>query len=108
MIRNSVIEDSRLSFKALGILTYLLSKPSNWVIHEYEVARSHGCGRDAVRSALRELEAAGYLIRERGRVNGRFTYDKTVNGEPLHWHPVTPPDDAASLGDDIFGPSAVE
>ena len=55
---NDVIEDSRLSYRALGMLAYLLSKPEDWVIREAELAKAHGCGRDAVYSRLMSLRLA--------------------------------------------------
>ena len=53
------LEDENLSFKAKGILTYLLSKPDNWevsVSHLVEVSKE---GKTAIYSALKELEEAG-------------------------------------------------
>lgn len=55
------IEDNRLSFKAVGILAYLLSKPDNWTIREADLVKRHTDGATAVRSGLRELKDHGYL-----------------------------------------------
>lgn len=50
---------------------------------------------------MRELEATGYLVRERSRVRGQFTYAKVVYDEPEHWNPIQP--DPSETGDEIFG-----
>ena len=66
MINREGFEDERLSWEARGVLGYLLVKPDNWVIRFWDlVNRYAGCGRDKMRRILGELEAAGYLWRER-------------------------------------------
>ena len=70
------LEDSRLSWRAKGILAYLLSKPDKWEVQTEDVI-SHGTeGRDAVRAAMSELREAGYaeletIKEEGGRMSGR-------------------------------------
>ncbi|WP_125705507.1 helix-turn-helix domain-containing protein [Lacticaseibacillus daqingensis] len=70
IIPNAALEDDGLSFKARGLLSYMLSKSDDWVFYERELIEHTTEGRAAVRSALKELEACGYLIREQGRRNG--------------------------------------
>lgn len=62
---NDVLSDRELSFRALGILVYVLSKPDNWVVRSEQLAESHAEGRDAVRTALEHLELAGYVKRDK-------------------------------------------
>jgi len=77
MIDKACLEDSRLSWKARGILAYLLSKPDNWKVMTCDlVAKSDRDGRDAVLSALRELIEHGYaelqpIQGEDGRMQGK-------------------------------------
>jgi hypothetical protein len=52
-----------LSFKARGILIWLLDKPDDWVTSAERIESQGIEGREAVRSALKELEAFGYLVR---------------------------------------------
>ena len=58
------LEDSRLSFKAKGLLAFLLSKPDNWQARISHLAKVGPDGNTAVRSGLNELEEYGYLIRK--------------------------------------------
>ena len=75
IVDNKVIEDKRLSFKARGLLIYMLSKPDDWKFYTDElVKRSVKDGISAIKSTLREIEAAGYLVRKQGhKSNGQFT-----------------------------------
>lgn len=77
------LEDVRLSWKAKGLLAYLLGKPDNWtVIAEFLVTQSTD-GRTAVLSGLKELEEFGYLVRTKLRnEDGTFQPDSIVYDEP--------------------------
>lgn len=64
---NYHLRDPRLSLRAMGLMSKMLSLPDDW---DYTVAGLASIckeGRDAVRKALMELEDAGYLVREQGR-----------------------------------------
>jgi hypothetical protein len=64
-INNEALNDTRLSFKARGILAYLLTKPEDWTFDISRVSRaSNPDGVKSVTSGLKELEDLGYLIRE--------------------------------------------
>lgn len=70
---NGLIGDPLLSFKAKGILIYLLSKPEHWQAR-YSDILAHGTeGEFALISALNELCQQGYMVRSRERdPNGRW------------------------------------
>ena len=53
-------EDKRLSFKAKGILGYLLSRPDNWKVIVADLVEQSTDGKSAVYSALKELKECGY------------------------------------------------
>lgn len=87
-IRREALQDPALSFKALGVLCYLLSLPDTWKTNSARlgIARTGKEGVTAVRSALRELEDAGYLKRERvhlGAGKWRWTWEYTDNPDLL-------------------------
>ena len=46
-ISNQLIEDSRLSWKAKGILCYLMSRPDGWKVNRTDLQRRALEGRDA-------------------------------------------------------------
>ena len=72
IIRNAIFKDYRLSAKAVGVACKLLSLPPSW---DYSVKGLVGLfsdGEASIRSALSELEEAGYLRREQDRTGGKF------------------------------------
>lgn len=73
ILPNGLLRDSRLSLKTKGLFCMMLSFPGNWSYSVGGLCAVCGAGRDTVRGALRELEAAGYLEREQEHAaNGRF------------------------------------
>lgn len=83
IVANHVICDERLSFKATGLLIYILSKPDNWRTNTQQLAVAKRDGADSVRSALRELEDAGYVHRSRYQdKQGRWAYKIEVFDHP--------------------------
>lgn len=69
-VPSSTVRDRRLSFRARGVLAWLLDQPDGWDVRAAVIA-GHGTeGRDAVEAALRELRAAGYYRLERRRLPG--------------------------------------
>jgi hypothetical protein len=66
IVSNQVVRDPSLSFKARGLLAYLLSMPDNWKVSASAIARaSDRDGRESILTGLKELEGAGYLRRWR-------------------------------------------
>jgi len=84
ILSNAVINDERLSFRARGVLIWLLSKPDDWRTRSDAIAgQSPKEGRDAIRSALRELAEFGYLIREKiQNERGQWITIQTIYEEP--------------------------
>ena len=83
-IDNDTIRDERLSWKARGLLAYLLSMPDNWTARTTDLARRGPEGEHAVRAGLKELETAGYLTREKvHQDDGTFAHFATVHERPI-------------------------
>lgn len=83
VVSNAALEDSRLSFRAKGILVFILSKPDKWQVSERHLAEQGPDGRSAVATALTELANAGYLRRTRTRQpDGTFAWESMIFDEP--------------------------
>lgn len=61
-IQAAALADGTLSFKARGILAYLLALPQGADISPEKLIRSGTDGERAVKSGLKELQDAGYLL----------------------------------------------
>lgn len=80
---NYHLKDKRLSYKAKGLLSVILSLPDEWDYSLKGLAYISGDGVDSVRGGIRELEKYGYISRgdqtrdERGRMsaNEYFVYE---------------------------------
>jgi hypothetical protein len=61
MIDRRPIDNPKLSFKAKGILTYLLSRPDGWEVNLIDLANRSTEGLSAIKSGAKELKEAGHL-----------------------------------------------
>lgn len=88
VLDNAIIRDTRLSWKALGLLVRLLSLPPNFKLRLVSLSRERPSGRDATRSGLKELEQSGYLtiVRER-EASGKFTTTTWIIQDKPENHP---------------------
>jgi hypothetical protein len=64
-IHNAWVRDPKITYKAKGLLTYLLSHEVGYTITIGQIIRESGDGKQSVRSALEELIKAGYLETKR-------------------------------------------
>jgi len=67
MVSKVWVNDRELSWKAKGIMVYLISKPDTWKTRRLDLIRNSPEGRWAVDSGLHELEEKGYLVCRKGR-----------------------------------------
>lgn len=72
MIDKRIFSDNRISWKAKGILGYLLSKPDDWKVIVGDLVKQSKDGEKSVYSGLRELIDSGYLVRQACRENGKI------------------------------------
>lgn len=63
MMDRRPIENPVLSWKAKGILAYLLSRPDNWTVRLGDLVKRSPDGVHAVRGAINELKKAGHVRR---------------------------------------------
>jgi hypothetical protein len=84
-ISSATVNDRRLSFKARGILSYLLDKPDGWAVRAAAIAAdSDADGVAAIQSGLRELARRGYYRIERQRLlDGRLVTGTAVSEEAV-------------------------
>ncbi len=81
VIDNKVLQDNSISWKAKGVLSYLLSLPDDWKIYLEELTEHTTDGITATRSAVQELINAGYITRNQLKDDkGRFdNYEYVVH-----------------------------
>jgi len=84
LVRNDVLRDTRLSYRARGILVFILSHVDNWHTTSDTIASQGTEGRQAVQTAIAELRAAGYIEQRRthDKETGRWGMDTIVYDAP--------------------------
>ena len=74
VMSNHHLKDTSLSLKAKGLLSLMLSLPDDWNFNMRGLSSICKEGLEAIGSALKELEKAGYMVRNQLRgANGRIT-----------------------------------
>jgi hypothetical protein len=83
-VDRKAINDASLSFRTRGILVWLLDKPDDWQTTADKIETQGTEGREAIAASLKELERAGYLVRDRKRhhESGKWAVDWTVYERP--------------------------
>lgn len=99
VVANCIFKDRSLSAKARGILVEMLSLPESWDFTLKGLTTLFTDGIDSIRQGINELEARGYLVRERkrdarGRLGGMEyviyeTPHKAVENSPESAEPMT-------------------
>lgn len=100
VMSNHHLRNTDLSLKAKGLLSLMLSLPEDWDYTMKGLARICKDGIDSISGGIRELEAHGYLIRERIRnENGQLgSIEYTILEQPKS---PTPMQGAPILGNPI-------
>lgn len=84
VMANHHLRDERLSLKSKGLLSLILSLPDDWRISIEGMTQFSADGKDAIRSAIRELTDAGYITRDQTHSEaGTFSgYEYTIHETP--------------------------
>lgn len=69
-VRNEYLQDVNLSWKAKGLITYIMSLPPDWQLNLSDLKKRSKDGRDATAAGLRELITNGYCQRCKVRGDG--------------------------------------
>lgn len=64
VMNRTALNDKRLSWKAKGIMAYMLSMPDDWVFYMDELVTHASDGKDSFRSGFNELKKCGYVERK--------------------------------------------
>ena len=96
VMSNHHLRNKSLSLKAKGLLSQMLSLPENWDYTLTGLSIINRESKDAIRSALNELEAAGYIRRRQTTdASGKFSsneyiiYERPEEPEPSSENPTT-------------------
>lgn len=97
VMSNHHLRDKKLSLKAKGLLSVILSLPDDWDYTISGLAVICDCGRDMIRAAITELEKAGYITRSQTNEAGKFGGNQYIiretpveqSAEPLPGFPAT-------------------
>lgn len=81
-IPNDWLRDTRLTFKSRGLLALLMSHSQGWSLSIASIAAANQEGKDAIRSAVKQLEHFGYLLRTQANDGGKFGEAVWVTQDP--------------------------
>lgn len=86
VMSNYHLRDKSLSLKAKGLLSQMLSLPEDWDYTLSGLSFINRESKDAIRSAINELERAGYIIRRQTTdASGKFAGNEYI----IHESPAT-------------------
>ena len=89
IVQNDLIRDTdNLSLSAVGLLTYIISLPTDWIIYKQQIENTlvtTGLSKPSeFKRAWKECEKAGYIQTKRIRTSeGKFKWDYIVRQCPM-------------------------
>lgn len=84
------LNNANISWQAKGLLAYMLALPNDWQFNVQDLKKRSKNGRDATKTIINELVAAGYIQKEQIRTAGKFgKVDYVVRETPLTDNPST-------------------
>lgn len=78
VMNRTVLNDARLSWKAKGILVYMLSMPDDWTFYMDELVQHATDGERSFRAGFKELQDCGYVVRRPIREGQRIKAWETI------------------------------
>ena len=112
VMSNFHLKDKRLSLKAKGLLSQMLSLPDDWDYTLSGLSYINRESKDAIRSAVNELETAGYIRRRQTTdASGKFAaneytiFERPIEGEPMLDKPSS--ENPITVNPSAVNPSAV-
>ena len=81
-VKNDVLNDKNLSWKAKGLFAYLFSKPDDWDFSGERICLDSSDGRLSTYSGIKELEQSGYLVRMKTK-SGKMVYCLYWSKKPI-------------------------
>ena len=105
VMSNYHLRDKRLSLKAKGLLSQMLSLPEDWDYTLAGLCYINRESKDAIRTAIRELEQAGYIRRRQTTDSGgKFAGNEyTIYERPQEPLPGEPSSEKPSSGNPTTG-----
>jgi hypothetical protein len=106
VMSNHHLKDRTLSLKSKGLLSQMLSLPEDWDYTLAGLASINKESKDAIRSAVKELEDAGYVVRrqttdKRGKFSSNeyviYEFPQSKQSETEELEPPLPPPEAPLL-----------
>jgi hypothetical protein len=67
VLSNEFLKDTRLSWKAKGIIAYVAMLPDDWALNMRDLTNRATDGRDSLYSGIKELETFGYCSKTQNR-----------------------------------------
>ncbi|TKI66654.1 DnaD domain protein [Lysinibacillus mangiferihumi] len=78
VMNRTALNDNRLSWKAKGIMAYMLSMPDDWVFYMDELMTHSTDGKASFRAGFNELKTCGYIERKPIREGQRIKEWETI------------------------------
>ena len=96
ILPNAILKDQRLSYRDIGLLVWMLSKPQDWKFsYDGMLSERSKDGKSVLQTGVRNLQSAGYLRIEKQRNKGRladriwYVYDAPYAENPYTEKPYT-------------------
>lgn len=78
VMNRTALNDTRLSWKAKGIMAYMLSMPDDWIFYFDELVKHSTDGKASFRAGFNELKKCGYVERRPVREGQRIKEWETI------------------------------